>query len=99
MDISAQGVTIGKDINMTNGKKIGFHYGVVDSGEFVVASVSSPAFCFFGDDEDALIAKARRAINFFQSGEGQVFAPPVSKTKQVVRFVPQRTIEVHLEPA
>jgi len=76
-----------------------FLVGALEDGTFVAASVSNPIFCFIGDNEDQLIAKAERAVRFFHSDGGDRFAAPVSRSKQVVHFIPQRRIEVELEAA
>lgn len=84
---------------MSDHRKLGFFIGQTEAGDFVAASVATPAFCFFGASEEAVVAKAHRAFAFFASGEGQHYELPKSTQKQVINFVPQRRIEALLDAA
>jgi predicted RNase H-like HicB family nuclease len=84
---------------MTNNRTTGFWLGNTEDGRFVAASVSNPIFCFTADTEKEASEKARRAIHFYFSDEGARFDAPVSRTKQVIGFVPQRRVEVECETA
>lgn len=84
---------------MSDDRKPGFLVGRTEDGHFVAASVANPFFCFYGDSDDEVVSKASRAVQFFYSSEGQSFDAPVSRTKQVISFVPQRHVEVELEAA
>jgi predicted RNase H-like HicB family nuclease len=85
--------------DMSNNVKPGFYVGQTEDGAFVAASVATPAFFFYGESEEAVIAKAKRAFAFFLSNDGQHFSLPKSQTKEVLNFVPQRRIEACLETA
>ena len=50
-----------------------------DDGKFLAASTETPRFCFSGDTEDAVIAKASRA---FDAYFGDEFRPVVKQPKQ-----------------
>jgi hypothetical protein len=89
----------GQEVFVAIDHKVEFHVGQTEDGKYLAASSVTPIFCFCADSEDAVIAKADRAIRFFYSSEGKAFDAPVSQTKRVISFVPQRRIEVELEAA
>ncbi|KEO88587.1 hypothetical protein EH31_16655 [Erythrobacter longus] len=84
---------------MSNNLKPGFFVGQTEDGAYVAASVATPAFFFYGESEESVIEKAKRAFAFFAGDEGEHFALPKSPTKSVLSFVPQRRIEASLEAA
>jgi len=79
-----------------NEARPGFQIGKTEDGKFLAASVTTPFFCFYGDTEEEVADKADRAIRFFYSGQGTAFAAPVSQTKQIISFVPQKRVEVEI---
>lgn len=77
---------------MNEPKTVRFYVGQLEDGRYAATSTQAPYFCFIEDSEDAVIAKANGALDFFLSRRG-VVTQRRATSQNVVNFVPRRRID------
>ena len=84
-------------------KKHPVFFGATEEGQHICISATQPEFCFFGETEEEVRAKAERALNFYFEASGTIPRSaqrrPVSRTNKVVSFVPQKKEEIEYADA